>query len=133
MSERMNSPVFEALLQQIMGLESAQREQDAKLAAEVARHNTTKAEHLRSTSFLPLSFMTVTLCALAASRLEERWKRKVAEMQACLASVKADLVAQEKRNGQLKESAKNLTSVANHQLELMQKTTDDLKQERYVA
>jgi hypothetical protein len=38
------SKEFEGLVQHISGLEAAQREQEAKLAAEIAKHNITKAE-----------------------------------------------------------------------------------------
>jgi hypothetical protein len=53
---------FEALIQQISGLETTQREQEAKFAAEVAQHNATKAELQKGMSFPSLLLASSLSC-----------------------------------------------------------------------
>jgi len=49
------SKEFEGLVQHISVLEAAQREQEAKLAAEIVKHNNTKAELQKGTPLLATS------------------------------------------------------------------------------
>ena len=124
---------FEALLQQISGLESTQREQEAKLAAEVAKHNATKAELQKGTSFQPFSLLAscfVLTWEASSNEAEDRWRQKVAELQTTFASVKAGLSGEERCNQQLKDEVRRLKLEANKIREALQQGSVALKEER---
>lgn len=103
---------FEGLVQHISVLEAAQREQEAKLAAEIVNHNNTKAELQKVT------------------RQEDRWKQKVTELQITFASVKAGLSGEERCNQQVKDEVRRLKQENNKIREAIKKDIDCMRHER---
>jgi len=103
---------FETLVLHISGLENGLHEQKGKLAAEAAQHATTKNELLK------------------VVRQEDRWRQKVAELQATLLSVQAGLNGAEKINKQSKGEVKSLKEENDKIHASVQKETASFVQER---